>query len=657
MLAPTSKNSKVQYCPVAMTDRYKDWAPSWWSTWKSLGPPAGNDCSAVFMSECCGFSAVPNAEDIVPLVALDRHFAEQISNVRGLSREKAMKQRKEEMKKESGVGESSSQPTVHRPSQSSILINLEIRKERRLIRAQEIERLSWLIQRAAQTKDIFKQEQRQLELDCLYEAPLEQNESDYDAPSESLMESATPRSTPGIPAFCSTSVDVRQAFSPISKLCDKRREDVSPIEMSNLIFSPFIAVADSPVDQFDADADQSFIIDQPDSKLDQEEAVPAPAFAAALAGAHAPTPAPSAAVPKSERPAKKSTVLAPSAAPMVAAELDLDASANALTAADDERQRKKLFEEAKQMKHQTLFVKRVLCDFKRINILRDGHCLFHCFASFFNRHGVSFVSSKYFPADPMGVMFSAQIVRSVCADELLRIDGKIPGLVCVCTYIFVTSHLYLLTYFVSCYRFNPFDDDEDEQTSQRTAASQKMNITGYAEAVRKNLYGGDLEIATLAWLFKLKVYVYSHYLWRGSCSEELHPEVHVQESEAQDPEGGSIHLLFEVGLSGGLDHYSLIVPSRAASCEFALSASDNDQDDGPKVKSLSKRPLPSPTMDGFQKHAQMRTSLPRWNIDLKVVEISPSVGRGIVALRKFHKKEVAGIYDGHRCDDKGKMLC
>jgi hypothetical protein len=369
--------------------------------------------------------------------------------------------------------------------------------------------------------------------------------------------------------------------------------------MSNLLFSPFIAVADSPVDQFDADADQPFIIDQPDSTLDQEEAVPAPAFAAALAGAHA----------------------------------------------------------AKQLKHQTLFVRRVLRDFKRIDILRDGHCLFHCFASFFNRHGVSFVSSKYFPADPMGVMFSAQIVRSVCADELIRMDGKIPGLVCVCTYIFITSHLYLLTYFVSCYRFNPFDDDDDEQTSQRMAASQKMNITGYAEAVRKNLYGGDLEIATLAWLFKLKVYVYSPYLWRGSCSEELHPEVHVQESEAQDPEGGSIHLLFEVGLSGGLDHYSLIVPSRVASCEFALSASDNDQDDGPKVKSLPKRPLPSPTMDGFQKHAQMRSSLPRWNIDLKVVEISPSVGRGIVALRKFHKKEVAGIYDGHRCDDKGKMLC
>ena len=259
MLAPTSKNSKVQYCPVTMTDRYKDWAPSWWSTWKSLGPPAGNDCSAVFMSECCGFSAVPNADDIVPLAALNRHFAEQISNVRGVSREKAMKQRKEEMKKESGVGESSSSSTTT-TSTVDRLINLEMRKERRIVRAQEIERLSWLIQRAAQTKDVIKQEQRQLELDCLYEAPLEQHESDYDAPSESLIDSATPRSTPGIPAFCSTSVDVRQAFSPISKLCVKRQEEVSPIELSNLKFSPFIDVEDSPVDQSDTVADQSLII-------------------------------------------------------------------------------------------------------------------------------------------------------------------------------------------------------------------------------------------------------------------------------------------------------------------------------------------------------------------------------------------------------------
>ena len=213
--------------------------------------------------------------------------------------------------------------------------------------------------------------------------------------------------------------------------------------------------------------------------------------------------------------------------------------------------------------------------------------------------------------------------------------------------------------FVSCQRFNPFDDGDLEQTSLRTSQKASMHVTEYSEALRMNLYGGDLEIATLAWLFKLKVHVYSHYQWKASShSDVLRPEVHVQESEAEDPEGGSIHLLFECGLSGGLDHYSLIVPSRTSRDEFALSASDDDSDDGPKVKSLTplKKPSPSPPVDDFQKHAEMRASLPRWNVDLKVVEISPSVGRGIVALRKFHKKEVAGIYDGHRCDDKGKML-
>jgi hypothetical protein len=400
MLAPTSKNSKVQYCPVTMTDRYKDWAPSWWTTWKALGPPAGNDCCAVFMSECCGFTAVPNAEEIVPCAALDRHFAVQASNAMGLSREKAMKQRKVELKKESEVGESSSQPTVHRPSQSSILINLEIRKERRLIRAQEIERLSWLIQRAAQRKDTVKQELWQLELDCLYEAPLEQNESDYDAPSESLIESATPRSTPVIPAFCSTSVDVRQAFSPISKLCAKRQEEVSPIELSNLKFSPFIAVEDSPVDQSDAVADQSLIIMKVESMVtadkQREDVSPIELsnlmFSPFIAVEDSP-------VDQSDAVADQCLIidqpistldkgLSPSAAPMVAAEFDLDASVNALKAADDDAERyerKKRFEEAKQMKHQTLFVKRVLSDFKRIDIPKDGHCLFHCFASFFNR--------------------------------------------------------------------------------------------------------------------------------------------------------------------------------------------------------------------------------------------------------------------------------
>ncbi len=51
----TSKQSKTVYCQVEMEGRYKDWRPLWWYAWRTMGPPAGNLCSQVFMSECCGF--------------------------------------------------------------------------------------------------------------------------------------------------------------------------------------------------------------------------------------------------------------------------------------------------------------------------------------------------------------------------------------------------------------------------------------------------------------------------------------------------------------------------------------------------------------------------------------------------------------------------
>ena len=125
-------------------------------------------------------------------------------------------------------------------------------------------------------KDEGKKDQWQLELDLLYEAPLDQNESEYDASLSSipsLIETTTPRSTSTavLPA-CSISVDVRQVFSPISKLCDlnKHQEDVRRIEQSNLIFSEQVAssfdtfVEDSPRDQVDkVDANDSLVIEHP----------------------------------------------------------------------------------------------------------------------------------------------------------------------------------------------------------------------------------------------------------------------------------------------------------------------------------------------------------------------------------------------------------
>ena len=89
MLEPTSKKSTLVYCPVSMESdacvrvcvfvfwfnwvcSYKDWMTTWWLTWRAMGPPAGINCSAVFLAECCGFKAVE--EEGTPAAALVEHF-------------------------------------------------------------------------------------------------------------------------------------------------------------------------------------------------------------------------------------------------------------------------------------------------------------------------------------------------------------------------------------------------------------------------------------------------------------------------------------------------------------------------------------------------------------------------------------------------------
>jgi hypothetical protein len=653
-----------------------------------LGPPSGNHCSPVFMSECCGFTAVPEAGEIIPCNALDKHFEVlQASNAMGLSREKAAKQRKEELKKEKDASELSSLATVRSSSssQSQMIINLEMRKERRLLRTQEIERLTWLIQRAADRNDRVKKDEWQLKLELLYESPLETNDSDIYTVSllSPGVDTLTPRSTPTpvLPA-CSISVCSRQPFSPISvsKLF-QLSQDKSTIEESNLLFvddgpSPYY-VEDFPVALDDSISDSTFLqLGQDKSNAEHADLMLVDVAPSSDAVENSPV-SQLLQLGQDKSNAEHADLMLVDVAP------SSDAAKNSLAALEncslnsskvvEQKERQKAFEQSQQMKHQKLFVQKLLCSFKRINIPKDGHCLFHCFAIFFNRHGLKMVNSSDPSDEDSGVQFSPQIVRNLCADELIRLDGKIPGLMFVCIFSIFIDVLMFFCFF----RFNPFDDgDSSELTSLRDEATISLNVRDYAESLRTNLYGGDLEIATLAWLFKIKVSVYSHYQWKGSC-DELRPEVHVQESDADDPEGGEIHILFEHGMmSGGSDHYSLIVPSRASRCEFALSDSDDDSDLGPKnlrYEALSPlvvapKPLrqkqallkeseaPLPKVFNFQKHAFMTKSLPRWNIDIKVVDISPSVGRGIVAMRNFHKKEVVGIYDGHRCDDNGMML-
>ena len=64
--------------------------------------------------------------------------------------------------------------------------------------------------------------------------------------------------------------------------------------------------------------------------------------------------------------------------------------------------------------------------FRRIEIYRDGHCLFTCFATLFNKHGMTYTLKANDKGK--GKRFTVKCLRNFCADELLRTGGKIAGL-------------------------------------------------------------------------------------------------------------------------------------------------------------------------------------------------------------------------------------
>jgi len=349
-------------------------------------------------------------------------------------REKAAKQRKEELKKEKDASDLSTLASARSSSssQSQMIINLEIRKERRLLRAQEIERLSWLIQRAAVMKDAVKEDAWQLKLDLLYESPLDINDPDiYDASLQSPIDTPTPRSTP-TPVLppCSISICARRPFSPIpvSKLF-QLSQDNSPIEQSNLMFAEIAPSVTSPYDVEDSLTvfhDSPYAVEGSPVVVNASCVLSIPVTKLFQLGEY-------------KSPFEQSNLMTAEIAPST------DAVENSPTELDDSStivrnvvDQKKMFEQTQQRKHQNVFVQKLLCSFKRIDIPKDGHCLFHCFAFFFNRHGLMMVN----PSEPMdanaGVKFSQQIVRNLCANELIRLDGKIPGLLFVCIYLYLS---------------------------------------------------------------------------------------------------------------------------------------------------------------------------------------------------------------------------
>jgi hypothetical protein len=170
---PTSKQSRQVYSKISMEGAYASWKPTWWDTWRALGPPSGKACSQVFMSECCGFPVNVNPDEAQQLpAALLHHYVNQTAvNVNASSRAQCQRQVKEEDRKqklESDIESraSSESKSASRVAQAQLFLNLEKAKETRKQRADEIDRLKYLISRAKETNSDPTHWQR--ELDELY---------------------------------------------------------------------------------------------------------------------------------------------------------------------------------------------------------------------------------------------------------------------------------------------------------------------------------------------------------------------------------------------------------------------------------------------------------------------------------------------------------
>jgi hypothetical protein len=189
---PTSKKSKQVYSKITMSGIYANWRPIWWETWKALGPAAGSKCSQVFMSECCGFSAISDAGELPS--PLHDHYAARASasNSHALSRIESQRRLREEDRKNRDMSEKQdkankdSKELKHqaRAERAQAFLDLEVGKEKRKERQDEIARVVYLISRAesigADTTAL------QSNLDTLYSSPYHTSSTPTDSSSSSL---------------------------------------------------------------------------------------------------------------------------------------------------------------------------------------------------------------------------------------------------------------------------------------------------------------------------------------------------------------------------------------------------------------------------------------------------------------------------------------
>jgi hypothetical protein len=157
------------------------------------------------------------------------------------------------------------------------------------------------------------------------------------------------------------------------------------------------------------------------------------------------------------------------------------------------------------------------------------------------------------------------------------------------------------------------NDKEKAEEKAQPPPQKVVTVDDYARMiVSGGLYGGDLEIAVLADILDATICVYSCFFFDDQTGRF--------QAEVRGRGANVISLLFQQNFGskkGGSDHWDLIC-------------------------------------DKFAKWRQYMRQMPVWNTDIALC--IGRGGRGIKALRDIEKGEPITFYDGHRVDEKGKIV-
>ncbi len=216
---------------------------------------------------------------------------------------------------------------------------------------------------------------------------------------------------------------------------------------------------------------------------------------------------------------------------------------------------------------------------------RDGDCCFTAFAA-----GYWKVS---------GEKLTSRDLRKQVSEFLLSSNGQVPGMV-----------------------YQQFEQLPDGRIlscaalqAYRNRTLAPMALQEYARKVEKDLYGGDLEVAVLAHLFKVQIHIYT---WQYYHESNIFAPQHFGDISAKD----HVSMLWEQNFDsekGGQDHYDTVYT------------------------------------DYYLKWRRYMFAMPEWKKDIGPC-FSEVRGRGIKALRAFKAGDVLLFYDGHRVNSEGGVV-